>query len=140
MTVTGVKLTPAEAIQNNLATNFYNQPQDADFMITDRLQMRTAPEFESYCYAVVQSVQGMVNEPVRSHLSQITQPTLILFGKNDNLIHNRYLNPGKTIDIANYGASQIKNSKLVMVPKCGHFMMFEKPEVFNQEVLNFVSN
>lgn len=82
----------------------------------------------------------MIDEPVIDRLDQITQPTLILFGANDNLIPNRYLNPGKTVDIAKYGASKIKGSKLVMVPKCGHFMMFEKPEVFNQEVLGFLSN
>jgi pimeloyl-ACP methyl ester carboxylesterase len=80
----------------------------------------------------------MVDEPVFEKLKYIEQPTLILFGENDNLIPNRYLNPGKTEPIARAGAKEIKNSKLVMVPKCGHFMMFEKPEVFNSEVKNFL--
>jgi pimeloyl-ACP methyl ester carboxylesterase len=71
-------------------------------------------------------------------LEQISQPTLIFFGENDNLIPNRYLNPGRTVDIAKFGASKIKNSKLVMVPKCGHFMMFEKYETFNREVSEFL--
>lgn len=137
MTVDGVKLTTPEAIQNNLATNFYSLPQEAEFMITDRISMRSADDFEAYCYAVVQSVSGMVNEPVIDYLENINVPTLILFGENDNLIPNRYLNPGPTIDIAQNGASKISNSKLVMVPKCGHFMMFEKPEVFNAEVKAF---
>lgn len=140
MTVDGVRLTTTEAIQNNLSSNFYRLPADADFMVTDRISMRSADDFLAYCYAVVQSVSGMVDEPVIDYLQDISVPTLILFGENDNLIPNRFLNPGPTVDIAKYGASKIKDSKLVMVPKCGHFMMFEKPEVFNKEVKEFFKN
>jgi len=138
MTPNLVRLTSVEAIETNLASNFYNVPKDAMFMIEDRIAMRTADDFENYCYAVSQSVTGMVDEPVFDKLKHIKQPTLIFFGENDNLIPNRYLNPGKTEPIAKAGANEIKNSKLVMVPKCGHFMMFEKPGTFNTEVLNFL--
>lgn len=138
MTVDGVRLTTADAIQNNLVTNFYKTPKEADFMITDRLAMRFADDFIPYCYAVVQSVNGMVDYPVINYLKDIKAPTLIFFGENDNLIPNRYLNPGFTKTIAEYGASQIKNSKLIMVPKTGHFMMFEKPEVFNEATIQFL--
>ena len=139
MTVDGVRLTTPEAIQNNLASNFFRQPKDADFMVSERMEMRSADDFIPYCYAVVQSVQGMVDNPVIDYLQDIKVPTLILFGENDNLIPNRYLNPGRTIDIANYGASKIKNSKLVMLPKTGHFLMFEKPDVFNKETSEFLN-
>ena len=138
MTVDGVRLTTPEAIQNNLASNFYRTPKDADFMVSERMEMRSAPEFIPYCYAVVQSVHGMVNNPVRDYLQDVKVPVLILFGENDNLIPNRYLNPGKTVDIANYGASKIPNNRLVMIPKTGHFLMFEKPEVFNKETTEFL--
>lgn len=138
MTLDGVRLTTPEAIQNNLATNFYRLPADADFMISDRMIMRTASDFTAYCYAVVQSVNGMVDNPVLNYLGDIKVPTLIFFGENDNLIPNRFLNPGKTVDIAKNGAEKIRNSKLIMVPHCGHFMMFEKSETFNAEVNNFL--
>jgi len=138
MTPNLVRLTKAEAIENNLAVNFYEMPEDALFMIEDRIAMRSAADFEHYCYAVSQSVTGMVDEPVISKLEQIKQPTLIFFGENDNLIPNRYLNPGSTYEIAKSGADKIPNSKLVMVPKCGHFMMFEKADVFNEEVKAFL--
>ncbi|VBB43422.1 Alpha/beta hydrolase fold containing protein [uncultured Paludibacter sp.] len=140
MTFDGVRLTTADAIQNNLVTNFYRMPKDADFMITDRLAMRSAEDFSAYCYAVVQSVNGMVDYPVIDYLQDIKIPTLIFFGENDNLIPNRFLNPGFTKNIAQYGASKIKNSKLIMVPKTGHFMMFEKPQVFNSETTAFLKS
>jgi pimeloyl-ACP methyl ester carboxylesterase len=138
MTFDGVRLTTTEAIQNNLASNFYRLPDDADFMITDRMSMRTASDFDAYCYTVVQSVSGMVDNPVSDYLKDIKIPTLILFGENDNLIPNRFLNPGPTVDIAKSGASKIKGSKLVMIPKCGHFAMFEKPDAFNNAVREFL--
>ena len=131
MTPNLVRLTTVDAIETNLASNFYRMPDDARFMIEDRIAMRDASDFEAYCLAVARSVHGMVEEPVLEKLTRIKMPTLIFFGENDMLIPNRYLNPGFTSKIANTGAGLIKGSKLVMVPKCGHFMMFEKPDVFN---------
>ena len=139
MTPTLVKATTADGIQTNLAYNFYNLPDEAEFMIEDRIAMRTAADFDHYCYAVVQSVHGMVDQPVIDKLELIKQPTLIFFGENDNLIPNRYLNPGKTEKIAQFGAGKIPNNKLILVPKCGHFMMFEKPDAFNQNVIEFLN-
>jgi len=138
MTPNLVRLTTVDAIETNLASNFYRMPDDAKFMIEDRIVMRDAKDFEAYCLAVARSVHGMVDEPVLDKLSAISMPTLIFFGVNDMLIPNRYLNPGFTRKIAEKGASLIKRSKLILVPKCGHFMMFEKPEVFNSEVRSFI--
>jgi pimeloyl-ACP methyl ester carboxylesterase len=138
MTPNLVRLTTVDAIETNLASNFYRMPDDARFMIEDRIAMRDASDFEAYCLAVARSVHGMVEEPVLEKLTRIKTPTLIFFGENDMLIPNRYLNPGFTSKIANTGAGLIKGSKLVMVPKCGHFMMFEKPDVFNTETRSFI--
>jgi pimeloyl-ACP methyl ester carboxylesterase len=138
MTPNLVRLTTVDAIENNLASNFYRLPDDARFMIEDRIAMRDADDFEAYCLAVARSVHGMVEEAVLDKIQAIHIPTLIFFGENDMLIPNRYLNPGFTRKIAETGAGLIKGSKLIMVPKCGHFMMFEKPEVFNSETRNFI--
>jgi pimeloyl-ACP methyl ester carboxylesterase len=138
MTPNLVRLTTVDAIETNLASNFYHIPKDALFMIEDRIAMRDASDFEAYCLAVARSVHGMVDEPVLDKISGIKIPTLIFFGENDQLIPNRYLNPGFTYKIAETGAGLIKGSKLVMVPKCGHFLMFEKAEVFNTETHKFI--
>ena len=138
MTPNLVRLTTVDAIETNLASNFYRMPDDARFMIEDRIAMRDASDFEAYCLAVARSVHGMVEEPVLEKLTRIKTPTLIFFGENDMLIPNRSLNPGFTSKLANTGAGLIKGSKLVMVPKCGHFMMFEKPDVFNTETRSFI--
>ncbi|MCF8364510.1 MAG: alpha/beta hydrolase [Bacteroidales bacterium] len=139
MTVDGVMNTTVEQIQTNLAYNFYNVPDDAEFMTTDRIAIRSADDFEAYCYAVVNSVKGMVDETMIDILGQISQPTLILFGENDNLIPNRFLNPGRTIDIAFIGDEKIPNSKLITIPRAGHFLQFEKPDEFKRAVVEFLN-
>jgi pimeloyl-ACP methyl ester carboxylesterase len=138
MTVAGVKNTSVQQIRANLTANFYNLPEDAEFMITDRIAMRDAKYFDNYCYTVVKSVSGMVDQPVYDFLPNIKQKTLILFGENDNLIPNPYLNPGFTADIGKIANERIPNSKLVIVPSCGHFVQFEKYDVFNNAVKDFL--
>lgn len=138
MTVNAVKLTPVQAIRSNLILNFYDMPDDAEFMVTDRIALRDAKEFEKYCYAVAKSVHGMVDQPVINLIDRITQPTLIVFGENDNLIPNPYLHGGKTEDIAKIGNEKIKGSKLVIIPECGHFAQYEKYNEFNNAVLEFL--
>ena len=113
-------------------------PEDAEFMITDRIALRGAKEFDNYCYTVVRSVNGMVDQPVYDFLQSIKQETLIIFGENDNLIPNPYLNAGFTEDVADIGKERIPNSKLVMISSCGHFLQFEKPDEFNKAVLDFL--
>jgi len=138
MTVAGVKNTSSQQIRANLTANFYNLPDDAEFMITDRIAMRDAENFDNYCYTVVQSVKGMVDQPVYDFLPEIKQKTLILFGENDNLIPNPYLNPGFTADIGKSATDRIPDSKLIVVPSCGHFVQFEKSDVFNNAVKDFL--
>ena len=35
------------------------------------------------------------------------------------------------------GAERISGARLVLIPRCGHFVQFEKPEETNSEVLKF---
>ncbi len=139
VTAKATALTPVEQIQINFASNFNKMPADADFMITDRLAMRKASDFDAFCYMIPQSVSGMVNRPVFEDLKRIKQPVLVMYGKNDNLIPNRYLHGGTTEAIAKAGCAQIPQSKLVMIPKAGHFVQWEGFETFNKEVINFIN-
>jgi pimeloyl-ACP methyl ester carboxylesterase len=127
-----------KAIQENLGINFYDFPEEADFMIRDRIAIRTAVDFDGYAHIVAQSIKAMVDRPVFDYLDQVKQPTLILFGESDLLIPNRFLTGGKTIVIAEQGHAKMPNSTLFMVPEAGHFMHFEKPEFFNIKVKEFL--
>ena len=130
--------TPIRNIDVNLKANFYNYPEEAAFMITDRIQIRGASDFDSYCYAVSKNVGAMIDAPMWDKLDKITQPALIFFGENDALIPNSYLHGGESRDVALYGSERIKNSRLVMIPECGHFVQFEKHEIVNKEITSFL--
>jgi len=132
--------TPIRNIDMNLRSNFYEMPADAEFMITERIAVRGADDFSDYCYAVTRNVAAMINGPVWDKLDKINQPTLILFAENDALIPNPYLHGGFTGDVAKIGQELIPNNRLIMIPKCGHFVQFEKPELANKSILEFITN
>ncbi|HLO54838.1 MAG TPA: alpha/beta hydrolase [Saprospiraceae bacterium] len=138
MTVDGVKLTTVEQIRVNYAYNFYDMPKEAQFMIDDRIKIRTASDFTDYCYHITQGVNAMVDSPVFDFLSLIKQPTLCIFGSNDNLIPNRFLNGGPTEKFAKAGAEKIPNCTLNLVEKGGHFIMFEKATEVNGLIKEFL--
>jgi pimeloyl-ACP methyl ester carboxylesterase len=131
--------TSIRNIDANLKNNFYKMPVDAEFMITERIQMRGAKDFDNYCYAVSKNVAAMLDYPMWDKLTRIKHETLILFAEKDNLIPNAFLHGGSTEAIANIGASQIPKNKLVMIPECGHFAMFEKPKVVNPAIIDFLA-
>ena len=137
MTPELVRDTPVRAIAKNVSINFYEFPKDAAWMITDRIQLRGATDFEDYCYAVSKNVEGMLRGIVWDKLDQIRQPTLVLFGANDALIPNRFLHPGWTKDIAEI-AKEIPNSAVKVIPKCGHFVQLDAHEAANQLITEFL--
>lgn len=138
MTVDGVRLTPVEQIRVNYAYNFYNMPEDAQFMVDDRIKIRGALDFSNYCYHITQGVNAMVDSPVFDFLPLVKQKTLCIFGANDNLIPNRFLNGGETEKFAKMGAEKMPNATLHMIPKAGHFVMFEKASEVNALVTSFL--
>ncbi len=141
MTVDLLLNNSAEQLRQNVFLNFYKMPRDAEFMIEDRISIKDAKEFKLYCLSVVKSLHTMLNEPVFEKLELIKQQTLILFGENDYLIPNKELHKNLTTKlVAESGAGKINNSKLVMIPECGHFLPFEKPNAFNKEVTKFLEN
>lgn len=138
LTPRSVALTPVDVLISNVGYNFYDFPSDAQFMIDDRIAMRTAEGFNLYCHQIVKSINGMVDEPVFDYLKEISASTLVIFGAQDNLIPNRFLNPGKTEEVARLGAEQIPNCRLELINKAGHFAHFEKSDEVNLIIKEFL--
>ena len=131
--------TKEEAIRMNAMNTFYQFPDEAFFMIEDRLHMRDDPDFGNYSRAQAESVLAMLNEPVFDRLSKIEVPILVVYGLKDGLIPNKYLNSELTTrSVAESGASELKNAELVLIENAGHFVHFEKSNEFNQAVKNFL--
>lgn len=134
-----IKATPTEQIVRNFEINFVDMPENARFMIDDRLNMRETVEYDRYCEMVPKCVQGMLNEPVFNRLSEIDIPTLIIYGQNDQLIPNSILHPNlSTAAIAQVGHDALPHSYLHLLPDAGHFVQWEQAERVNKAILAFL--
>ena len=138
VTPRAIQLTPVETIVSNVGYNFYDFPADAQFMIDDRIAMRTANGFDAYCHQIAKSVAGMLEEPVFEYLPRIRANTLVIYGRQDNLIPNRFLNPGSTEEIAKKGVEKLNHVQLEMIDKAGHFVHFERPQIVNPMITEFL--
>lgn len=138
ITARGVFLTPVDQIKANIGWNFYRMPKDAEFMVTDRVAMRRCKDFEGYCYIIPECVRGMVDDPIFDHLKDLQARTLVIFGQQDNLIPNRFLNPGTTKAVAEKGAEQIPHATLELVNHAGHFVHFEKADLVSGMIADFL--
>jgi pimeloyl-ACP methyl ester carboxylesterase len=139
VTPESIQKTTPEQIVANFKVNFHQMPADVQHMIDDRLKMAESPEFGAYTTVVADGVAAMIDEPVYEQLPQVQVPTLIIFGAQDALIPNRYLNPNLTTQaVAQTGRERIPNSQLVMLPEAGHFLQFEQAEAFNRAIRDFL--
>ncbi len=139
VTIRSVKSTNEEGVRRNLSNNFYNWRSELEWMVEERVRMAKAKDFDLFARAVNRSVAGMIDEPTSDKLSLIQAQTLIIYGDKDGLIPNPYLHPGFPADVFKIGQKNIPNSILYEIKDCGHMIMIEKTNEFNQVVLNFLS-
>ncbi|MEP0861816.1 MAG: alpha/beta fold hydrolase [Ignavibacterium sp.] len=130
--------TEIEQIKTNYEMSFYNFPVEAKFLIEDRIKISEDDEFYNYCIATSNSISGMIEQPIFERLKEINQHTLVIFGKNDSLIPNKYLHKTTTEEIAKSGCAEIPHSNLFLLDECGHFAQIEKSEQVNQAIKNFL--
>lgn len=95
------------------------------------LNLSLTPSVKSY-NTLRQRVEKMwASEPnlTKQMLERITTPTWIVIGDHDEAV--------KRSD-AEYMAKTIPNAGLLIEPNAGHFVFLQHPEMFNDDVLNFL--
>lgn len=133
--------TTNEQILANYKLNFHEFPEDAQGMVDDRIKMKSAEDFPEYAEVVVRNIHAMLNEPVIDRLGEIKIPVLIIFGKNDMLIPNKYLHPSESIEnLVKISKEKFSNLEVEIIDKAGHFVNFERAEEVNQEIKEFLEN
>ena len=104
-------------------SNTINQETLMDFV--NRMNLPNAK------YAFMSTLSGIRYAPrLTGRLSNITAPTLLMWGENDT-----------TIPLAEYAHqyNEIPNmEELVVIKKCGHIAPIERPATFNRIVLRFL--
>jgi pimeloyl-ACP methyl ester carboxylesterase len=135
----GIVKAPEPTIRENLSLNFYRWNPEWEWMVEERVRMAKSPEMNEFAYTVVESVKAMINEPTSDYLHLISHPTLIIYGKQDGLIPNRYLNPGHTFEVFEQGAGNIPNATTKALDNTGHLLQIENPEGFNTALLEYLN-
>jgi pimeloyl-ACP methyl ester carboxylesterase len=69
------------------------------------------------------------NFDVRDRIHQITVPTLVMVGDEDQLTPVKW---------SQYLATNIPNAKLKIIAQAGHLVMLEQPAKFNQAIISFL--
>jgi pimeloyl-ACP methyl ester carboxylesterase len=123
-------LTP-DQIEYHVKLNFHAFPEDAQFMIDERIELTQKEWFHFYCLAVSRAFEDMLKNPWVDKIHLIKKPTLILFGENDQLIPNKILHNYSLKDLLVSVCKNLDNCMYKILPQCGHFLQFEKPELFN---------
>ncbi|MEM1121220.1 MAG: alpha/beta hydrolase [Bacteroidota bacterium] len=138
-TPTMLQSASKEQIVQGFHLNFASMPEDAQFMIDDRLALRASDEYAYYCRMIPKCVMGMLEGPVFDQLGQVKVPTLVVFGHQDMLIPNRLLHPQSTTEqIAQLAKKAIPNATLKMLDQAGHFVQWEQSATVNALVLDFL--
>lgn len=139
LTMKGIRNATEPQVRANLSINFYRWNEAWEWMVEERVRMaKDKPEMREFAYTVLASVSAMLDEPTTDILGEVEHETLIIYGKQDGMIPNRYLNPGHTIEVFEKGAAAIPNASLVELNKTGHMLQIESPESFNKAILNFL--
>jgi non-heme chloroperoxidase len=81
-------------------------------------------------WAAIACYRSMVRGDLLADLPRIKVPVLQLFGTSD---------PAHSGKGASWVAEQLSDSRIVGIPDCGHFPMFEAPEAFDEAFLDFVT-
>ncbi|HAP35437.1 MAG TPA: alpha/beta hydrolase, partial [Bacteroidetes bacterium] len=138
MTIDFVKKTPEDRIRANLAMNFFSYDDKYEWMVEERSRMAKAKDFEDFCYAVIRSVHGMLDEPTTKRLNAITVPTHIIFGENDGLIPNPILHGGSSRDVAKIAEEANPKFTVTFISDAGHMVQMEKAEEVNGAILRLI--
>lgn len=137
-----LKAMPVAQIVRNFEINFYKFPDDARFMINDRLLMRkSAAAYDHYCRMIPKCIKGMLGEPIFSRLPEIKLPCLLFFGEEDELIPNRFIHSGlRPEDVARAGCRALPNCQLQMLPQAGHFAQWDQAYLVNSSIYSFLKS
>jgi pimeloyl-ACP methyl ester carboxylesterase len=121
-------LTSDSLVRDGLRKCFYD-----DSLVTDEqvaVYYRPLKTRGGQRAAFLARTQAGIN-PIEPEINRIGQPTLIIWGAEDELIP---LEAGRRLN------SLITNSRLVVFDKCGHLPQAEMPERFVNEVRNFAAS
>lgn len=119
-----LKLLIASIIRPLFQFSFMQSFRRKIYQITDSEEYLTIP-------ALSKTFSYIISEDLTPYLSKIKLPTLIIWGDKDH-------NEASTIADAQLMKKSIKNSKLEILKKAGHFSFLDQPKAFVKALTDFI--
>lgn len=126
-------------LETAIRDSFETASPDMPKMMEEMKKLMENQPLRQWRSMTIQSIHGMLNEQVHSFLSDIRQPTLLLFAEKDRLIPNRFLHPTLTVETLARQCEALFQQPTVHVLKgTGHFLHLEQASLTNQFIRDFV--
>lgn len=104
------------------------------FALENHLKLQQE-NFSAFRELMINSIKGMISEPVNNFLPQLQQPVLVLYGENDKLIPNKWVNPQMSIQsVASEARQKIRNVLVKTMPEYGHYLPVENGIAVAKEI------
>lgn len=87
---------------------------------------------------MLRCVEGMLLESLNHILHKITQPSLVLAGKDEPVSPYQYFHRQTYAEIVAVETAKIPRGKLVIFSPCGHYVQDLRPKSFNKEIIVFL--
>lgn len=114
-------------IKERVAATFFDPAIATEELVAEVMQTTT----NAYkCLSIIKAAKSTQRDHVLAHLPEIKTPVLLVWGKDD------IITPPA---VARQFDENLPNSKLIMLDKCGHAPMMERPEEFNMALDEFLS-
>ncbi len=114
--------------------------------VEDQAWVLGTGEYPRDALASALTSEMIYEQPVCYEFSRIPAPTLLIIGREDRTVPGKArLSPEMKAVAGDYPRlaakvhEQIRGSKLVEVPHCGHIPHIEQPQAFDEALLNFLA-
>jgi len=111
-----------------------------------QIRITLSGEFARWAKASALAYQMIYQQPVRYEYRLLKPPTLLIAGDKDRTAPlSNYAAPevremmGHIAEMSQEAATEIPKGTAVVIPDCGHIPHIERPELFNQALLKFLS-
>lgn len=132
LTVTGSGFSNAGYVPGSMEALLALSPDDEDMVMFATMYAQASPDGPEHFPAVWEKMRTMWSESFdwKAEVQRISAPTLIIVGDDDYI----------TVEHAQEFARIVENGQLAVVPGASHLVPMEKPDLFNQLVLDFTAS
>jgi len=127
-----------QAIHQLIRVGFHKVPVDVATLLDTMTAIADNQPARHYKLMTERCITSMLAEPVYPRLGEIRQPALVIFGEQDAMIPNQLFHPLTTRKLAVSGVKRMQKAELIMLPNCGHMVMWECANAVNEAIRRFV--